>query len=160
MVKDKLFTLLFTLIILMFFLTLGCGESRIHSVTSDSPYLNIDSPYLVLKNEHFGGGFTVDNGKRTYFAGGEIWNFGNKDAYSVTIRIRIFQKNGSAYDDFNIYLGDIKATKYVQFNERFEVISPYGYSQIILTYQDDTKVHTVELNPKVSNINILEKDSY
>ncbi len=138
----------------------GCAESRINSVTTDSPYLDVEKPMLVIKNEHFGGGYTLENGKRAYFAGGEIFNFGNQPAYSATIRVRIYEKNGGAYDDYNIYLGDIQPAKSAAFDEKYEVISTYGDSEISLTYQDDSKINTMILKPLVKNINNLDKNSY
>lgn len=138
----------------------GCVESRINSTDGDSPYLNVERPYLVIKNEHFGGGYTLDNGKRSYFAGGEIFNFGRQSAYSVTIRIRIYQTNGAAYDDHHIYLGDISPAKSAVFDETLEVVSPYGATEVTMTYQDDTKVNSVLLKPGIKNINNLDKNSY
>ncbi len=138
----------------------GCAESRVNSITTDSPYLNSEKPMLAIKNEHFGGGYTLDNGKRAYFAGGEIFNFGNQPAYSVNIRVRIYGAAGAAYDDHIIRLGDIGPAKSAAFDEKFEAASDYGLSEVTLTYQDDSKINTMVLKPAVKNINNLDKNSY
>lgn len=149
------------IIILAIAFAAGCAESRINSSDSDSPYLNVERPYLALKNEHFGGGYTLENGKRSYFAGGEIFNYGRQSAYSATVRVRIYQTNGAAYDDHNIYLGDIAPAKSVVFEEKFEVISPYADSEVTLTYQEESnKINSVVLKPGAKNINNLDKNSY
>lgn len=142
-------------------LTLGCMESRIQSVTTDSPYSEAVKPVLVLKNEHFGGGYTVEGkAKRTYFAGGELFNYGGRPAYSPTIRVRIYGANGAAYDDHFIYMGDLWPAKSVVFDETIEVIDTYKGSEITLTYQDETRVNTMVLKPNGENITNLDKNSY
>jgi len=142
-------------------LTLGCMESRIQSVTTDSPYSDAVKPVLVLKNEHFGGGYTIaGKAKRTYFAGGEIFNYGGMPAYSPTIRVRIYGANGGAYDDHMISMADIFPAKSVIFDETIEVIDNYKGSEITLTYQDESRVNTMVLKPNGENITNLDKNSY
>jgi|GEM_PF-4521500 len=150
----------YVLIFLLSFL-FGCAESRINSVTTDSPYLDSEKPVLVIKNEHFGGGYTIEGtGKRAFFAGGELFNYGARSAYSVNIRVRIYDANLAACDDHMIYLGDISPAKSASFDEKYEVISTYKDSEIILTYQDDSKINTMVLKPSTQNINDLDKNSY
>ena len=139
----------------------GCAESSINSVTSDSPYVNIDKPKLVLSGEHFGGGYTVeDTDKRTFFAGGTLTNYGNKSAYSANIRVRILDVNGSVCDDHIINLKDIDPKKSVVFDEKYEVVKNYSGFEAILTYQTEDRAQSVVLNQSTSNINNLEKNTY
>jgi len=153
--------MIFTVLVATASLTLGCMESKIQSVTTDSPYSDAANPVLVLKNEHFGGGYTIEGtAKRTYFVGGEIFNYGGVAAYSPTIRVRIYGANGSVYDDHVIYMGDILPAKSVIFDETMEVIDNYKGSEITLTYQDDSRVNTMVLKPNGENITNLDKNSY
>ena len=139
----------------------GCAESRINSVTTDSPYVANDAPKLVLSGEHFGGGYTIeDTDKRTFFTGGTITNYGNKAAYSVTIRVRILDSTGTVCDDHFIYLNDIWPSKSASFDEKYEVVKNYKGFEAILTYQTEDKIQTVVLKSTTSNINNLEKNTY
>lgn len=139
----------------------GCAESRINSVTTDSPYTEADKPMLVLEKEHFGGGYTIEGTqKRTFFAGGELHNFGGEPAYSVNIRVRIKDRTGKEYSDFMIYLGDIGKAKSAVFDEKYEVPGDYSGSEIILTYQDSQRINSVVLKPGANNINNQDKNSY
>jgi len=156
---SKAIKILFSAAVLSFMF--GCAESRINSVTTDSPYTQADKPMLVLQKEHFGGGYTIEGTKkRTFPAGGEIHNYGAEPAYSAKIRVRIFDASGGAYTDFTIHLGDIGKAKFVAFDETYEVPTDYSGSEIVLTYQDSQKINSVVLKPNGQNINNQDKNSY
>jgi hypothetical protein len=137
----------------------GCGESVLHSTLVDQPYMAVNEPKLVLKEEHFGGGYKLPDGRKTFFAGGKLSNCGLEDALNVRMKVRMKDGNGPS-QDMEIFLGDVKAHEEVEFNKAYFVTTLEKLDEVIMTYQFGGRIFTFPLDTTTEFIEDYDKREY
>jgi hypothetical protein len=138
----------------------GCGESKANYVSSDYRYYETDMPLLAVSKDHYGGGVMISESMRNFPYGMDIDNLSEYGiAESLRIRIRVYVKD-MIVDDHLIQIGDVFPKTQQHIEGVIEVPSNYTGTDVILTYQIDSKIIKQDLKTNQYFLEDVEKLSY
>lgn len=123
----------------------GCGESSLHSRSSDYRYADSGVPLLSISREHFGGGSFLPDGSFSYPWGFRLENISSRaTAESVRLLLRI-RRGELDWDDHLIQLGDFPPKTTRDCSGEVSVIRDYTASQLLLIWQQEGRIQQVDL---------------